>query len=74
MIENLASAIECYSYLQPLGVGTGNTPFHFPAMIPLWTFLMAIARGNTFVLKLSEHDPVTSCNRTELFAEAGAPK
>ncbi|WKT60116.1 CoA-acylating methylmalonate-semialdehyde dehydrogenase [Microbulbifer thermotolerans] len=73
-VENVAAAIDCYSYTQPLGVCAGITPFNFPAMIPLWMFPMAIACGNTFVLKPSEQDPVTACKLAELFTEAGAPK
>lgn len=72
-VENVASSIDCYSYLQPLGVCAGITPFNFPAMIPLWMFPMAIACGNTFVLKPSEQDPITPCKLAELFAQAGAP-
>src|SRR5690606_18950979 len=53
-VENVAGSIDCYSYTQPLGVCVGITPFNFPAMIPLWMFPMAIACGNTFVLKPSE--------------------
>ncbi|MFA0812828.1 CoA-acylating methylmalonate-semialdehyde dehydrogenase [Microbulbifer epialgicus] len=73
-VENVASAIDCYSYLQPIGVCAGITPFNFPAMIPLWMFPMAIACGNTFILKPSEQDPITPCKLAELFEEAGAPK
>ena len=53
-VENVARKIDCYSITQPLGVCVGITPFNFPAMIPLWMFPMAIACGNTFVLKPSE--------------------
>ncbi|MDO2217567.1 aldehyde dehydrogenase family protein, partial [Pseudomonas aeruginosa] len=52
----------------------GITPFNFPAMIPLWMFPLAIACGNTFVLKPSEQDPLTPNRLAELFLEAGAPK
>ncbi|BBM01725.1 CoA-acylating methylmalonate-semialdehyde dehydrogenase [Microbulbifer sp. GL-2] len=72
-VENVASAIDCYSYIQPIGVCAGITPFNFPAMIPLWMFPMAIACGNTFILKPSEQDPITPCKLAELFEEAGAP-
>ena len=58
-VENVARKIDSYSYIQPLGVCVGITPFNFPAMIPLWMFPMAIACGNTFVLKPSEQDPMT---------------
>jgi len=73
-VENVANAIDCYSYMQPLGVCAGITPFNFPAMIPLWMFPMAIACGNTFVLKPSEQDPLTPTRLVELFEQAGAPK
>ena len=58
-LENVAREIDSYSYIQPLGVCAGITPFNFPAMIPLWMFPMAIACGNTFLLKPSEQDPMT---------------
>jgi malonate-semialdehyde dehydrogenase (acetylating)/methylmalonate-semialdehyde dehydrogenase len=73
-VENVARSIDTYSYIQPLGVCAGITPFNFPAMIPLWMFPMAIACGNTFILKPSEQDPMTVNRIAELFAEAGAPK
>lgn len=73
-VENVARGIDTYSYIQPLGVCAGITPFNFPAMIPLWMFPMAIAAGNTFVLKPSEQDPLTPMKLAELFIEAGAPK
>ena len=73
-VENVAREIDSYSYTQPLGVCLGITPFNFPAMIPLWMFPMAIACGNTFILKPSEQDPMTSNKLAELFVEAGAPK
>lgn len=73
-VENVARNIDTYSYIQPLGVCVGITPFNFPAMIPLWMFPMAIACGNTFVLKPSEQDPLTPIRLAELFIEAGAPK
>ena len=73
-VENVARKIDTYSYVQPLGVCAGITPFNFPAMIPLWMFPMAIACGNTFVLKPSEQDPMTPNRLIELFVDAGAPK
>jgi malonate-semialdehyde dehydrogenase (acetylating) / methylmalonate-semialdehyde dehydrogenase len=73
-VENVARRIDTYSYVQPLGVCAGITPFNFPAMIPLWMFPMAIACGNTFVLKPSEQDPMTPNRLVELFVEAGAPE
>lgn len=72
-VENVARGIDTYSYTQPLGVCAGITPFNFPAMIPLWMFPLAIACGNTFVLKPSEQDPQTPIKLAELFLEAGAP-
>ncbi|MCG9701457.1 CoA-acylating methylmalonate-semialdehyde dehydrogenase [Vibrio natriegens] len=73
-VENVATDIDSYSLIQPLGVCCGITPFNFPAMIPLWMFPVAIASGNTFVLKPSEQVPLTSIRLAELFEEAGAPK
>ncbi|OFA33465.1 methylmalonate-semialdehyde dehydrogenase (acylating) [Glaciecola punicea] len=72
-VENVARNIDSYSMVQPLGVCLGITPFNFPAMIPLWMFPMAIACGNTFVLKPSEQDPNTPMKLAELFMQAGAP-
>tara|TARA_R110002073_G_scaffold27872_6_gene89193 strand:+ start:6686 stop:8179 length:1494 start_codon:yes stop_codon:yes gene_type:complete len=72
--ENVARGIDTYSLIQPLGVCVGITPFNFPAMIPLWMFPMAIACGNTFVLKPSEQDPMTPNRLIELFYECGFPK
>jgi malonate-semialdehyde dehydrogenase (acetylating) / methylmalonate-semialdehyde dehydrogenase len=68
-----SSGIDCYSIRQPLGVCIGITPFNFPAMIPLWMFPLAIACGNTFILKPSEKDPSCSVRLAELFQEAGLP-
>lgn len=73
-VENVAREVDTYSYTQPLGVCAGITPFNFPAMIPLWMFPMAIACGNTFILKPSEQDPLTPMRLAELFEQAGAPK
>ncbi|MGF1727165.1 CoA-acylating methylmalonate-semialdehyde dehydrogenase [Photobacterium nomapromontoriensis] len=73
-VENVASDIDSYSLVQPLGVCCGITPFNFPAMIPLWMFPMAIAAGNTFILKPSEQVPLTAIRLAELFEQAGAPK
>ncbi|MCA0933977.1 CoA-acylating methylmalonate-semialdehyde dehydrogenase [Vibrio alginolyticus] len=73
-VENVASDIDSYSIIQPLGVCCGITPFNFPAMIPLWMFPIAIASGNTFVLKPSEQVPLTSIRLAEIFEQAGAPK
>ncbi len=71
--ENVATDVDCYSIRQPLGVCVGITPFNFPAMIPLWMFPMAIAAGNTFVLKPSERDPSCAIRLAELAKEAGLP-
>ena len=73
-VENVARKIDSYSYTQPLGVCAGITPFNFPAMIPLWMFPLAIACGNTFILKPSEQDPKTPTRLAELLVEAGVPK
>lgn len=73
-VENVARGIDSYSYTQPLGVCAGITPFNFPAMIPLWMFPLAVACGNTFILKPSEQDPLTPTRLVELFEQAGAPK
>ncbi|MFN3017147.1 CoA-acylating methylmalonate-semialdehyde dehydrogenase [Vibrio coralliilyticus] len=73
-VENVATEIDTYSMIQPLGVCCGITPFNFPAMIPLWMFPLAIAAGNTFVLKPSEQVPLTAMRLAELFEQAGAPK
>jgi len=71
--ENVTRDIDCHSVLHPLGVCAGVTPFNFPAMVPLWMFPMALACGNTFVLKPSEKVPSTSMRMAELLKEAGLP-
>ncbi len=71
--ENVAGGVDTYTVQQPLGVCAGITPFNFPAMIPLWMFPMAIATGNTFVLKPSEQDPMVTMRLVELALEAGIP-
>jgi len=71
--EGAGPGIDVYSMRQPLGVCVGITPFNFPAMIPMWMFGVAIACGNTFVLKPSEKDPSVPVRLAELFMEAGAP-
>ncbi|MEQ6434071.1 CoA-acylating methylmalonate-semialdehyde dehydrogenase [Comamonas sp. w2-DMI] len=73
LANNVASGVDTYSLLQPLGVCAGITPFNFPAMIPLWMFPMAIATGNTFILKPSEQDPMVTMRLCELALEAGVP-
>ncbi len=72
--ENVGTNVDSWSIRQPLGVCAGITPFNFPAMVPMWMFPMAIACGNTFVLKPSEKDPSCSIRLAELFLEAGLPK
>ncbi len=74
LANNVANGVDTYTLLQPLGVCAGITPFNFPAMIPLWMFPMAIACGNTFVLKPSEQDPMVTMRLVELALEAGIPK
>lgn len=71
--ENVAGGVDTYTLRQPIGVCAGITPFNFPAMIPLWMFPMAIACGNTFVLKPSEQDPMSTMLLVELAVEAGVP-
>ena len=71
--EGAGPGIDVYSMRQPLGVAAGITPFNFPAMIPMWMFGVAIAVGNTFVLKPSEKDPSVPIRLAELMMEAGAP-
>jgi malonate-semialdehyde dehydrogenase (acetylating) / methylmalonate-semialdehyde dehydrogenase len=72
--ENVSTNVDSYSLRQPLGVVAGITPFNFPAMVPLWMYPLAIACGNTFVLKPSERDPSVTNFMAELFAEAGLPE
>ncbi|MDH4566710.1 CoA-acylating methylmalonate-semialdehyde dehydrogenase [Pseudomonas sp. BN414] len=74
LANNVANGVDTYTLLQPIGVCAGITPFNFPAMIPLWMFPMAIACGNTFVLKPSEQDPLVTMRLVELALEAGIPK
>ncbi|RQR25783.1 CoA-acylating methylmalonate-semialdehyde dehydrogenase [Burkholderia sp. Bp9142] len=71
--ENVAGKVDTYTLRQPIGVCAGITPFNFPAMIPLWMFPMAIVCGNTFVLKPSEQDPLSTMELVELAIEAGVP-
>jgi len=72
--ESVGTDVESYSMRQPVGVCAGITPFNFPAMVPMWMFPVAIACGNTFVLKPSEKDPSCSLRMAELMEEAGLPK
>ncbi|HSH42867.1 MAG TPA: CoA-acylating methylmalonate-semialdehyde dehydrogenase [Arenicellales bacterium] len=71
--EGVANGVDTYAMRQPLGVCAGITPFNFPAMVPMWMFPVALACGNTFVLKPSEKDPSCSLRLAELMKEAGLP-
>jgi len=71
--ESVANGIDSHSLRQPLGVCVGITPFNFPAMVPMWMFPIALACGNTFVLKPSEKDPSCGLRLAELALEAGLP-
>jgi malonate-semialdehyde dehydrogenase (acetylating)/methylmalonate-semialdehyde dehydrogenase len=71
--ENVGTQVDTHTLRQPVGVCAGITPFNFPVMVPLWMFPMAIACGNTFILKPSEKVPSASIRMAELFKEAGLP-
>jgi malonate-semialdehyde dehydrogenase (acetylating) / methylmalonate-semialdehyde dehydrogenase len=71
--ENVGTQVDTHTVRQPVGVCAGITPFNFPVMVPLWMFPMAIACGNTFILKPSEKVPSASVRMAELFKEAGLP-
>jgi malonate-semialdehyde dehydrogenase (acetylating)/methylmalonate-semialdehyde dehydrogenase len=71
--EEVGTGVDTYSIRQPLGVVAGITPFNFPVMVPLWMFPVALACGNTFVLKPSEKDPSASIELARLLKEAGLP-
>ena len=73
-LENIARGVDCETLRQPLGVCVGITPFNFPAMVPLWMFPLALACGNTFVLKPSEKVPLTANYLIDLLEKAGLPK
>jgi malonate-semialdehyde dehydrogenase (acetylating)/methylmalonate-semialdehyde dehydrogenase len=73
MSEQASTGIDVYSIRQPLGVVAGITPFNFPAMVPMWMWAVALACGNTFILKPSERDPSVSLYTAELLREAGVP-
>ena len=64
--ENVGTNVDSWSMRQPLGVVAGITPFNFPAMVPMWMFPLAIACGNTFILKPSEKDPSCPLRLAEL--------
>jgi malonate-semialdehyde dehydrogenase (acetylating)/methylmalonate-semialdehyde dehydrogenase len=72
--EQVSTDVDAYSFRQPLGVCAGITPFNFPVMVPMWMHPLAIATGNTFVLKPSERDPSASNFIAQLYAEAGLPE
>jgi len=72
--ENVSTEVDVYSIRQPLGVVAGITPFNFPAMVPMWMYPIAIACGNTFVLKPSERDPSASMFCAQLLRDAGLPE
>ena len=71
--QNVGTDIDSWSVRQPLGICAGITPFNFPAMVPMWMFPIAIACGNSFILKPSEKDPSCPIKLAELFSEAGLP-
>jgi malonate-semialdehyde dehydrogenase (acetylating)/methylmalonate-semialdehyde dehydrogenase len=71
--ENVSTEVDSYSIRQPLGVVAGITPFNFPAMVPMWMFPIAIACGNTFILKPSERDPSAANFMAQLLTDAGLP-
>jgi len=72
--ENVGTGVDAFSIRQPLGVVAGITPFNFPAMVPMWMFPLALACGNTFILKPSERDPSASLVLARLLHEAGLPE
>ena len=72
--DTVGTGVDTKSIRYPLGVVAGITPFNFPAMVPMWMFPMAIACGNTFILKPSEKDPTVALRIAELLAEAGLPE
>jgi len=71
--ENVGTDVDSWSMREPVGVCAGITPFNFPAMVPMWMFPVALACGNTFILKPSERDPTLSLRMAELLGEAGLP-
>src|SRR3954452_15145691 len=73
-VDRVGTSVDSWSTRYPVGVCVGITPFNFPMMVPLWMFPLAIACGNTFVLKPSDKTPILANRLAELFAEAGAPK
>ncbi|TMG89121.1 MAG: aldehyde dehydrogenase family protein, partial [Betaproteobacteria bacterium] len=71
--DSVGSDVDSFSLRQPVGICAGITPFNFPAMVPMWMFPIALACGNTFILKPSERDPTLSLRMAELLKEAGVP-
>ena len=71
--DQISTGVDTFSFREPLGVVAGITPFNFPAMVPMWMFPVAIACGNTFVLKPSERDPSASLILARMWQEAGLP-
>src|SRR6202011_3948050 len=71
--NQVSTDVDAYSFREPLGVCAGITPFNFPAMVPMWMYPIAIAAGNTFILKPSERDPSTAIRLAELLKQAGLP-
>ena len=71
--DTVGTEVDSFSLRQPVGVCAGITPFNFPAMVPMWMFPLAIACGNTFILKPSERDPTMSLRMAELLKDAGLP-
>ncbi|HEV8553031.1 MAG TPA: CoA-acylating methylmalonate-semialdehyde dehydrogenase [Casimicrobiaceae bacterium] len=71
--DHVGTDVDSFSLRQPVGVCAGITPFNFPAMVPMWMFPIALACGNTFILKPSERDPTLSLRMAELLKEAGLP-
>lgn len=71
--ENVGTGVDCYSLQQPLGVCLGITPFNFPAMVPLWMFPIALACGNSFILKPSEKTPSAAMLMAKLLIDSGCP-
>jgi malonate-semialdehyde dehydrogenase (acetylating)/methylmalonate-semialdehyde dehydrogenase len=71
--ENVGTQVDTHTVRQPVGVCAGITPFNFPAMVPMWMYPVAIACGNTFILKISEKVPSASMRAAELFKQAGLP-
>jgi malonate-semialdehyde dehydrogenase (acetylating)/methylmalonate-semialdehyde dehydrogenase len=72
--DQIGSGVDSWSLRQPVGVCAGITPFNFPVMVPMWMFPVALACGNTFILKPSERDPSASLFIADLLAQAGLPK